>query len=177
MEENTKSKESVVDASTVFDPMKDVDEDVFLFFKSLLEIYNKGLFDPMISFVKADGRILLFLINNGGICHPSKISEGLRLSRPNIAANLRNMEKEGFITRETDKNNRRQVFVKITPAGIARFEEETSLIVRMLSGWLKALGKDKSKTLLDILKITNQKADKLAVKEIGNKKDKDVWEL
>lgn len=176
MGNNANDKRTIVNETTVFDPTKGMDEEVFGFLKALLDVYNKGLFDPMINFVKADGRILLYLVNNGGICNPSKISDGLRLSRPNIAANLRNMEKEGYVTRETDKNNRRQVFVKITPAGIAKFEEETTLIVKSLALWLKILGKERSSKIIEIFRLTNDNADKLYV-ETENKKEKDAWEL
>lgn len=153
------------------------DKQVFDFFKSLLSIYNKGLFNPLINFIKADGRLLLFLIEHGGCCHPSQISDGLHLSRPNIAANLRNLEKEGYITRETDKTNRRQVFVKITPAGMDRYLDETGKIVATLSAWLKALGPDGEEQLNKILEITDKLADSIPHTDEKVEKIEKIWDI
>lgn len=167
--------------SPVLDPLANGDnKEIYELFKNLLGIYNSGAFDPLIDFVKSDGRILLYLMNCGGQCHPSDLSDGLNLSRPNVAANLRNMEKIGYITRETDKTNRRQVFVKITPAGIGCYNEQTTQIVQMVTLWLTMIGEEESKHLIEILNKTSSMAKVLEQMNKKNKKkekDDNIWNL
>lgn len=167
--------------SPILDPLENGEnKEIYELFKNLLDIYNSGAFDPLIDFVKSDGRILLYLMNCGGQCHPSDLSDGLNLSRPNVAANLRNMERIGYITRETDKSNRRQVFVKITPAGIQNYNDQTNAIVQMVTLWLSMIGEEESKHLITILEKTTAMSKLFnEMKKDAPKKEKDdnVWDL
>lgn len=170
-------KEKSIENSPALKRLDGVDKDIFAFFSYLLDIYNHGMFNSLINFIKSDGRILLLLVNSGGLCHPSDISSELNLSRPNVAANLRNMEKEGFITRETDKTNRRQVFVKITPAGLEKYKKETDAIVEVFTMWLKSLRPSEGMHLMSILKKTDEIAKQYEPPKVEEDKIEDIWKL
>lgn len=164
------------ESSPAFASLKGESGDIYEFFEVFLAVYNNGFFDSLIDFVKPEGRILLHLVDNGGMSHPSTIADALGLSRPNVAANLRNLEKEGFITRETDKANRRRVFVKVTPAGMDSYREQTSTIVKTISEWLKAIGPEEEAHLVKILKISKALSEKAKV-PAEQKKVRNVWDI
>ena len=155
-------KEKSIENSPALKRLDGVDKDIFAFFSYLLDIYNHGMFNSLINFIKSDGRILLLLVNSGGLCHPS---------------DLRNMEKEGLITRETDKTNRRQVFVKITPAGLEKYRKETDAIVEVFTMWLKSLGPSEGMQLMNILKKTDEIAKQYEPPKVEEDKIEDIWKL
>ncbi len=55
--------------------------------------------------------------------YPSRIAELLFCDRPTATVIIRNMEKQGWVSREPDEQDRRQVRVVITGAGRAKLEE------------------------------------------------------
>ena len=87
------------------------------------------------------------------------------------------MEKEGLITRETDKTNRRQVFVKITPAGLEKYKKETDAIVEVFTMWLKSLGPSEAMNLMNILKMTDEIAKQYEPPKVEEDKIEDIWKL
>ena len=52
--------------------------------------------------------------------HPSEIAEMLYCDRPTATVILRNMERQGWVTREPDPGNRKRSRIRITPAGRAK---------------------------------------------------------
>ena len=87
------------------------------------------------------------------------------------------MEKEGLITRETDKTNRRQVFVKITPAGLEKYKKETDAIVEVFTMWLKSLGPSEAMHLMSVLKMTDEIAKQYEPPKVEEDKIEDIWKL
>ncbi len=55
--------------------------------------------------------------------HPSEIAEMLYCDRPTATVILRNMERQGWITREPDPGNRKRSRIRIAPAGRAKHQE------------------------------------------------------
>ncbi len=122
------------------------------FLTYLLYIYDTGAVDPFIEFVESGPRMLLF-IHYRKQCHPSQISTALRLSRPHVASSLKELEEKGLIRRETDAQNRRQVFVTLTEAGEAAFKKSTDDMVALFIKWLTILGPEATH-LLKVLELT-----------------------
>ncbi len=123
------------------------------FLTYLLYIYDSGALDPFIQYVGPGPRILLF-IHYRKRCHPSQISAGLRLSRPHVASSLKTLENEGFLTRETDPSNRRQVFVTLTPKGEEVYSHINDNMVQLFAKWFKILGPE-TEHLMRALDITS----------------------
>lgn len=81
---------------------------------------------------------------------PSQISKEMQISTARIATALNSLEDKGLIKREIDKENRRQIIVKITPEGekVTSMLEESHLTrIKIL---LKHLGEDDAKELIRI---------------------------
>lgn len=55
--------------------------------------------------------------------HPAEIAEMLYCDRPTATVILRNMERQGWVTREPDPGNRKRSRIRITPAGRAKHRE------------------------------------------------------
>ncbi|MBW1804265.1 MAG: MarR family transcriptional regulator [Deltaproteobacteria bacterium] len=56
-------------------------------------------------------------LNKRGVLYPAEIAEMLFCDRPTAAVVIRNMEKKGWIRRESDLNDRRRFNVFLEPAG------------------------------------------------------------
>ncbi len=54
-----------------------------------------------------------------GAIYVSEVARAMRQPMPAVSRGLRMMEQDGSIVRETDPNDRRKTFVRITPAGRA----------------------------------------------------------
>lgn len=55
--------------------------------------------------------------------HPSEIADMLYCDRPTATVIIRNMVRQGWVTREPDPENRKKWRVRITPAGRAKHRE------------------------------------------------------
>ena len=55
--------------------------------------------------------------------HPSEIAEMLYCDRPTATVILRNLERQGWVTRKPDPGNRKRWRVRITPAGREKHRE------------------------------------------------------
>ena len=63
-----------------------------------------------------------------GAIYVSEVARAMRQPMPAISRGLRMMEQDGSIVRETDPNDRRKTFVRITPKGEqARLQSEAAL--------------------------------------------------
>ena len=63
-----------------------------------------------------------------GAIYVSEVARAMRQPMPAVSRGLRMMEQDGSIVRETDPNDRRKTFVRITPQGEqARLQSEAAL--------------------------------------------------
>jgi len=117
------------------------------------KIYNQGELDPFIYFIESQNRIMLYLLTHSN-AHPSNISDDLNISRSNIANVLKSLESEGYIERNINSENRREIYVNLTDAG----REQLKVVIEKLMGlfglWLDLLG-DESEHLIKILRISS----------------------
>lgn len=144
------------------------------FMAYMLMIYNSGGLTPFIEFVESPSRMLLYIYFRQK-CHPSEISKALNLSRPNVASTLRVLENDGLIARETDKENRRQVFVVLTPKGVEEYNRRASKMVALFSAWFNVLSKEERENLFRIIVTTAAKIRDLQRK--GKMPFQDILEM
>ncbi|MCL1829796.1 MAG: transcriptional regulator [Oscillospiraceae bacterium] len=83
---------------------------------------------------------------------PTELSTALQVTTGRVSALLASLEKKGYIHRETDKNNRRNIHVTITDAGRRYFEEETKSIKQIYSNVFIEMGKDDTLLFLNSIK-------------------------
>ncbi len=131
-----------------------LDEEMASKLKLLMDYIDKirenGAFDIFSELFQTDYRILSYLLKNP-VCHPSEIADALNLSRPNIAASLRTLEMKGWITREIDKDNRRQIFVSVTDEGLRVLKTSGQKLGYLFSSWFQILGEEEVEHLFRIL--------------------------
>lgn len=83
----------------------------------------------------------------------SEIREYLSISKPAISQMLGNLEKKGYLTREPDKTDRRNLVLALTPAGQATFAaKETRLNARLG----KLFGSMREEDLRQVIRLVTQ---------------------
>jgi DNA-binding MarR family transcriptional regulator len=66
---------------------------------------------------------LLRRLARRGSMMPSEVADKLFCDRPTASVIIRNMERKGWIVKERDPKNARQVLISLSPAGRAKAEE------------------------------------------------------
>ncbi|PWM43199.1 MAG: hypothetical protein DBX52_00150 [Clostridiales bacterium] len=90
--------------------------------------------------MRGEAFILQYIDEQGGNVQPSEISEAMDTSTARVAAALKHLENNGFITRMPDREDRRRVFVGLTPAGVLRAEQHRQIILENAAKMLRLLG-------------------------------------
>lgn len=117
-------------------------------------IRNNGGLDIFSTLFQTEFRILMYLSNHED-AHPSIMASELHVTRPNIAANLRQLEAKKFIVRDLDFDNRRQVYVNITDEGRIYLKNCDEQLKFLFMGWFSILGEETTH-LLKILELSAQ---------------------
>lgn len=132
----------------------EMQEDILKLMGYVSKIRETGALDIFSKFFQSDYRILNFLRTHKD-AHPSTIAEQLRLTRPNVAANLRLLESKGFIIRQGNEHNHREVFVNITEKGKSYLTLVDRQCASLFIGWFAILGEEETKHLFKILEISS----------------------
>lgn len=122
-------------------------------FHLIQTIYNQGFLNPFISFIESQNRILIYLLRYPN-AHPSNISDELNSSRSTIANCLKQLESMGYIERNINCDNRREIYVNITEKGKNYINSMISDICKLFDVWLNILGEE-ADHLLKILQISS----------------------
>jgi len=96
--------------------------------------------------------MVMFLSEKRDSVLPSEISGAMDISSARVAAVLNSLEGKGLVTREIDRNDRRRILVKLTPAGREQAEEYDRMSLSSAAHMLELLGEEDAKELLRILK-------------------------
>ena len=109
----------------------------------------------LVSKIRDNGELQIFstlsYLSKFPDAHPSDMADSLKVTRPNIAANLRNLENKGFIERDVDKANRRQVYVTLTEKGNQYIALCNLQLMYLFASWFKILGDQDTENLFRIL--------------------------
>lgn len=143
----------------------DLENDIRTLMGYFAKIREIGALDVFVQLFQNDYRILTYLETHHGI-HPSAIATDLRISRPNVAANLRILESKRFIVRTIDHENRRQIFVDITPSGLRYLDIIKNQCERLFMSWFQILGEEEVQHLFSILEKSSNPA--IITKEVKN---------
>lgn len=99
---------------------------------------------------QTDFQIITYL-NSHANAHPSDMADSIKVTRPNIAANLRLLEQKGYIVRNVDEDNRRQVYVNLTEKGREYYDICQKQLAYLFVGWFQILGEEDTDNLFRIL--------------------------
>ena len=96
--------------------------------------------------------IMQYLLERNEAVLPSEISNFMGISTARIAAALNKLEDKGYIEREIDKSDRRQILVTLTQEGRAFAGQNQQEFLLNTSKMLAYLGEDDAKELIRIMK-------------------------
>lgn len=114
------------------------------------ELNENGIIDIFRQLNRSDYRILKYLNENKN-ANPSSIASSLNLTRPNIAAALKVLEKKEYITREINVKNRKQIFVNLTDSGREFVNICSVQLQLLLTSWFSSINDEEANTLFEIL--------------------------
>ena len=117
-------------------------------------VHNPG-FSIVTNIFQLDFQIIYFLHNKKNVL-PSSIASSLNSTRPNIATNLKLLEQKGFITRSTNLDNRRQIFVNLTDKGEKYYDICKIQLSYLFASWFSLLGEEETKHLFNILDLSTK---------------------
>lgn len=132
----------------------DTKEEYYQYARELLEIrtmssklsYERDLS----SLLKGETLVLLFLGERGGHMHPREITEKMKISTARTAVILGQLEKEGYIERNSDSKDSRQINVMINEAGKEHLKEIKEHIIAYFAEKLSKLDEQDIRDLLRI---------------------------
>lgn len=99
-----------------------------------------------------------YILRHGSMVLPSEISNEMNISSARVAAILNNLENKGFVTRQINKNDRRQILVGITEKGTEFVEMHNKMVVNSTARMLEMLGEYDAKELVRIMEKLSQYA-------------------
>jgi DNA-binding MarR family transcriptional regulator len=95
--------------------------------------------------------LLYYIKEHSGDLSGEKIRTELSVTKPAVSQMLACLEKKGFLTRETNKKNRRCIVLSLTEKGtlfIERTEKETE---KRLAGIISRFGKNETRSLITLI--------------------------
>ena len=94
--------------------------------------------------------VLNYLATHEMITHPKELSENMAVSSARIASLLNHMEEKNLISRCPDKNDSRQIIVKLTEAGRSEIQKIREDVIFHVSAMLEKLGPEDASEFIRI---------------------------
>jgi DNA-binding MarR family transcriptional regulator len=95
---------------------------------------------------------MLSLIHHNPGVTSRRLSEALAIQPPNLVGKVANMLAKGWITRQTDSQDKRALVLTLTPAGVVVIEQAEKLVVELESAASVQLTTEERETLIHLLK-------------------------
>ena len=128
-------------------------EKAFAAFNEIMSSCRKDMLESMNRANKGELFVLHFLSMRSDKVLPSELSTALHATTGRISALLGNLEKKGYIEREIDKSNRRNILVTITEAGHIYVEAEMKQLQSCMTQAFAEMGEADTK---DFIRLTKQ---------------------
>ncbi len=119
------------------------------------KIIHNGGFSLIKNIFQLDFQIIYYLYDKKDVL-PSSIAEALNSTRPNIATNLKSLEQKDFISRKTNLDNRRQIYVNLTEKGKKYYSICKVQLSYLFASWFSLLGEEETKHLFKILDLSSK---------------------
>jgi len=87
---------------------------------------------------------------SGEQMNPGEISDAIGISGARTAAVLNSLENKGYITRQIDPSDRRQILVKLTEAGMEQEEANRRQLIETIEKMLRLLGEQDAQEYIRI---------------------------
>ena len=111
---------------------------------------NFSVFERITRISRGEIFVLKILLFKGGTSTPTEISEAMKSTKGRISAILNSLEKKGFIGREIDKDNRRNIIVTLTDSGRDYVMKELRECYRIVAHVFEELGEEDSNKFVEL---------------------------
>ena len=118
--------------------------------EKILTSDNFSVFERITRISRGEIFVLKILLFNNGTSSPTEISEAMKSTKGRISAILNSLEKKGFIGREIDKDNRRNIIVTLTESGRDYVMKELQECYRIVAHVFEELGEEDSKKFVEL---------------------------
>ena len=117
-------------------------------------------FEKLARLSKCEILVLKILLLQGCMATPTEISEAMNSTKGRVSAVLNALEKKGEVTREIDKDNRRNIIVTLTDSGREHVMNEFQSGYRTMTHIFEELGEQDSgefiRMLTRVFKLMNE---------------------
>ena len=111
---------------------------------------NFSVFERITRVSRGEIFVLKILLLRDGTSTPTEISEAMRSTKGRVSAILNSLEKKGFIDREIDKDNRRNIIVTLTDSGREYVTNELQECYKIVSHVFEELGEKDSRKFVEL---------------------------
>ena len=118
--------------------------------EKILTSDNFSVFERITRISRGEIFVLKILLFNNGTSTPTEISEAMKSTKGRISAILNSLEKKGFIGREIDKDNRRNIIVTLSDSGRDYVMKELLECYRIVAHVFEELGEKDSKKFVEL---------------------------
>ena len=118
--------------------------------EKILTSDNFSVFERITRVSRGEIFVLKILLFNNGTSTPTEISEAMKSTKGRISAILNSLEKKGFVGREIDKDNRRNIIVTISDSGRDYVMKELRECYRIVAHVFEELGEKDSKKFVEL---------------------------
>ena len=118
--------------------------------EKILTSDNFSVFERITRISRGEIFVLKILLFNNGTSTPTEISEAMKTTKGRISAILNSLEKKGFIGREIDKDNRRNIIVTLSDSGRDYVMKELRECYRIVAHVFEELGEEDSNRFVEL---------------------------
>lgn len=111
---------------------------------------NFSVFERITRVSRGEIFVLKILLLRDGTSTPTEISEAMRSTKGRVSAILNSLEKKGFVGREIDRDNRRNIIVTLTDSGRDYVMKELRECYRIVAHVFEELGEEDSKKFVEL---------------------------
>jgi len=140
--------------------------DAIIAFEQIVVGDQYSVLEKMMRIMKGENFVLKVLLRSDVPISPSELSIIMNSSKGRISAILKSLEKKGEISREIDKENRRNILVTITDAGREHIIKELMSGYHIMVKSFESMGEADTK---EFVKLTQKMVQNM--KEAYNKSD------
>ena len=119
--------------------------------EKILTSDNFSVFERITRISRGEIFVLKILLFNNGTSTPTEISEAMKSTKGRISAILNSLEKKGFIGREIDKDNRRNIIVTLSDSGRDYVVKELRECYRIVAHIFEELGEEDSNKFVELI--------------------------
>lgn len=119
--------------------------------EKILTSDNFSAFERITRVSRGEIFVLKILLFKEGVSTPTEISEAMKSTKGRISAILNSLEKKGFIGREIDKDNRRNIIVTLSDSGREYVMNELQECYRSMTHVFEELGEEDSKKFVELM--------------------------